>query len=612
MSNDFSIVPSHLAVKAMRDSGYKNIAYALAELIDNSIQAGATHVEVLLAERYERVGEVERRRIYQIGVMDNGDGMTADVLRMALQFGNGTRLKDGDRTGMGRFGMGLPSASISQCRRVEVWTWQGDITRPFYTFLDLDDIEKQRTREIPIPQIRAIPKIWLDMSETTSGADAKGSGTLVVWSNIDRSNWVMSKTIITNSEFVVGRMYRHFLQHDKVRITLRNFKVETPSQTEQMRWAYHEEMPNEYKSYAMQPNDPLHLIPYHGLAAPWNTQPIFKPFGDLYEQIVEIADKNGKKQEVRILTTIAREEAREGDLAGARDYGKHVARNMGISIVRAGRELEMDEGLLIQHDPVERWWGMEIQFAPALDEVFGVTNNKQTAVKLREALSHKTPSDQQAFHDDISDEYLSLKPLRKVIDSTLKRVRNALKKQKEGPPRNTPEDESVVPATDAIKNRIAKGHSALSDAKAQKDDDSRVNGIAVGLTGPGMSAPDAKKMATEIVTNKRRALIDERQLDSSSMFSVRDLEGILYVTINTDHPMHTYLYEMIDADKRTPVNDKERLSRARLALQMLLFSWARMEDESIGNSNRASELRRTREEWGDMTRSFFEPLDESR
>ena len=612
MSNDFSIVPSHLAVKAMRDSGYKNIAYALAELIDNSIQAGATHVEVLLAERGERVGEIERRRIYQIGAMDNGDGMTADVLRMALQFGNGTRLKDGDRTGMGRFGMGLPSASISQCRRVEVWTWQGDITRPFYTFLDLDDIENQRTREIPIPQIRAIPQIWLDMSETTSGTDAKGSGTLVVWSKIDRSNWVMSKTIITNSEFVVGRMYRHFLYQNKVRITLRNFKVETPSQTEQMRWAFHEEMPNEYKSYAMQPNDPLHLIPYHGLAAPWNTQPIFKPFGDLYEQIVEIADKNGKKQEVRILTTIAREEAREGDLAGARDYGKHVARNMGISIVRAGRELEMDEGLLIQHDPVERWWGMEIQFAPALDEVFGVTNNKQTAVKLREALSHKTPSDQQAFHDDISDEYPSLKPLRKVIDSTLKRVRNALKKQKEGPPRNTPEDESVVPATDAIKNRIAKGHSALSDAKAQKDDDSRVNGIAVGLTGPGMSAPDAKKMATEIVTNKRRALIDERQLDSSSMFSVRDLEGILYVTINTDHPMHTYLYEMIDADKRTPVNDKERLSRARLALQMLLFSWARMEDESIGNSNRASELRRTREEWGDMAHSFFEPLDESR
>jgi len=613
MSNDFSIVPSHLAVKAMRDSGYKNIAYALAELIDNSIQAGATHVEVLLAERYERVGEVERRRIYQIGVMDNGGGMTADVLRMALQFGNGTRLNDRDRTGMGRFGMGLPSASISQCRRVEVWTWQGDITRPFYTYLDLDDIENQRTREIPIPQIRAIPKIWLDMSETTLGTDAKGSGTLVVWSKIDRSNWVMSKTIIANSEFVVGRMYRHFLSQNKVRITLHNFEVEVPSTTQQMSWIHHEELKNEYKSYAMKPNDPLHLIPYHGLAAPWNTQSIFEPFGDLYEQIVEIADKNGKKQKVWVFTTIARKEAREGDLAGARDYGKHVARNMGISIVRAGRELEMDEGLLIQHDPVERWWGMEIQFMPALDEVFGVTNNKQTAVKLREALSHKTPSDQQSFYDDISDEYSSLKPLRKVIDSTLKHVRNALKDQTNGGrKRANPEPESVVPATKAIQKRGAEGHPAPSDAKAQKDDGSRVNEIAGVLTGQGMPALDAQKTATEIITKKRRVLIDERQLDSSSMFSVRDLAGVLYITINTDHPMHMYLYEMIDADKRTPVNDKERLNRARIALQMLLFSWARMEDESIGNSNRASELRRIREEWGDMTRSFLETLDESR
>jgi disulfide oxidoreductase YuzD len=107
-------------------------------------------------------------------------------------------------------------------------------------------------------------------------------------------------------------------------------------------------------------------------------------------------------------------------------------------------------------------------------------------------------------------------------------------------------------------------------------------------------------------------LIDERRLDSSMMFSVRDLEGVLYITINTDHPMHTYLYEMIDADKRTPITDKERLNRARIALQMLLFSWARMEDESIGNGNRAHELRRIREEWGNMTRSFLETLDESR
>ena len=47
---EFDIVPTSLAVKAMRDNGYKNAAYAIAELMDNSIQAGATTVQLLCAE----------------------------------------------------------------------------------------------------------------------------------------------------------------------------------------------------------------------------------------------------------------------------------------------------------------------------------------------------------------------------------------------------------------------------------------------------------------------------------------------------------------------------------------------------------------------------------
>ncbi len=119
---DGEIIPPELAVRAMRDSGYRNTAYALAELIDNSIQAKAINVDVICTEKYELVNERESRRISAIGVMDNGEGMLPEVLRLALQFGNGTHLKD--RSGIGRFGMGLPNSSISQCRRVEVWTWQ--------------------------------------------------------------------------------------------------------------------------------------------------------------------------------------------------------------------------------------------------------------------------------------------------------------------------------------------------------------------------------------------------------------------------------------------------------------------------------------------------------
>ena len=80
------ILPPELAVKAMRDSGYKNTEYALAELIDNSVQASASMVEVICLEAYRQVNERSSRRIQAIGILDNGDGMSPETRRFALQF----------------------------------------------------------------------------------------------------------------------------------------------------------------------------------------------------------------------------------------------------------------------------------------------------------------------------------------------------------------------------------------------------------------------------------------------------------------------------------------------------------------------------------------------
>ena len=143
-SNPHDIVPAHLAVQAMRDNGYKNAAYAIAELMDNAIQAGATQVELLCGERKELVGQRRRSRIHQIAVLDDGRGMSPSVLRLALQFGNGTYLDEDKHTGIGRFGMGLPSSSVSQCERVDVWSWQNGIENAFYTWLDLEEIRAKR------------------------------------------------------------------------------------------------------------------------------------------------------------------------------------------------------------------------------------------------------------------------------------------------------------------------------------------------------------------------------------------------------------------------------------------------------------------------------------
>ncbi len=162
---NYDLVPTRLAVAAMRDNGYKNTAYAVAELIDNSIQAGATQVELLAGEVEELVQQRKRSRIKEIAVLDNGCGMDSKTLRIALQFGNGSRL--GDRSGIGRFGMGLPSASISQAQRVEVWSWTDGPKQANYTFIDLAEIEKGGNQNsVPEPIIDPRSRKMVSRSRT--------------------------------------------------------------------------------------------------------------------------------------------------------------------------------------------------------------------------------------------------------------------------------------------------------------------------------------------------------------------------------------------------------------------------------------------------------------
>ena len=72
-------------------------------------------------------------------------------------------------------------------------------------------------------------------------------------------------------------------------------------------------------------------------------------------------------------------------LAEAEPHGKHARKNMGVSIVREDRELELDDGWSQgKNVAYERWWGAEISFTSAMDHVFGVTNNKQSATILND------------------------------------------------------------------------------------------------------------------------------------------------------------------------------------------------------------------------------------
>ena len=69
---DRSLFPSSFTVRALRDSRYHNTAYAVSELIDNSIEASAERIELLCQEKYVRVKSQQRARLSEIAVLDNG------------------------------------------------------------------------------------------------------------------------------------------------------------------------------------------------------------------------------------------------------------------------------------------------------------------------------------------------------------------------------------------------------------------------------------------------------------------------------------------------------------------------------------------------------------
>lgn len=104
---DRTLFPSSLTIKALRDSRYNNAAYAIAELIDNSIEANGSLIELLCMEKVQAVRSRMRDQVVEIAVLDNGTGMEVRTLLEALKFGGGTR--HNLNRGIGKYGMGLPT-----------------------------------------------------------------------------------------------------------------------------------------------------------------------------------------------------------------------------------------------------------------------------------------------------------------------------------------------------------------------------------------------------------------------------------------------------------------------------------------------------------------------
>jgi hypothetical protein len=169
-------------IESMRDIGY-SFNTAIADLIDNSIAAKATRIDIFCT--MDPAGKPE------VALIDDGGGMDLETLKGAMAPGSRDPRGIVAKGDLGRFGLGLKTASFSQCRNLTVLSRPGPTdTEPSKTSgfcWDLDFVREQRDwlcQQLSIEDIRKLSAA--KRSVLNSDLLGTGSGTAVLWSKIDR------------------------------------------------------------------------------------------------------------------------------------------------------------------------------------------------------------------------------------------------------------------------------------------------------------------------------------------------------------------------------------------------------------------------------------------
>ena len=190
MTNEFELTPSpSRLVESLRDTGYTYQA-AFADIVDNSIAAGASHIEVDIEESIFS-------NDVTVSFFDNGAGMSEENLINAMRYGSERRPSP---KSLGKFGMGLKTASTAFCKKLTVISKQNDAI--FARCWDINEIKKQDKWLLITPSISEYATQIDKLNNIASG----GSGTVVIWEDVDR--------LVTNSGSDYGTQAIAFLKKE--------------------------------------------------------------------------------------------------------------------------------------------------------------------------------------------------------------------------------------------------------------------------------------------------------------------------------------------------------------------------------------------------------------
>ncbi len=537
---------------ALRNTGYKSIESAISEIIDNSIEASAKDVFIIISEELD--SNTGRKHVSEIAFLDNGKGMDFDQLGACLGIGFSTR---GERRGMGRFGVGLPQSSLYACPCVEVYSWQGGYDKCQKVYLDIDKVKTGEQKVIDDPVLTEIPRKYKKfLSYKAVDAEEKfeftQSGTLVVWNRCDRVVPKSVKFLTTTLEFALGQKFRYLIKSGEHNIRI---------------------IPIENEDFAkvVMPNDPLFIMKPNVVLGNVSKpgEYVWRDNVNFTEQLFELfCDKNGnggvvnfpvkytepgtgiiKSSSVKLTFTKVRnvfydQTAIPGKEPGNTPVGKKHVRDMeGISVVRANREIDFGQFDFYSNLnlPQHRWWGCEISFMPELDEAFGVANNKQH-VELKKV----DPNDY--IDEEVQPMWLQLYDIiHKTIMAMYKE--NSLVRNQS----RTVED--VTSSSAKIINDAEEGNDAEDTASKKEQntmpEEELVKKGKEALREQGVE--DASDEETKQFLKNKVNIVYSALGKNGGLFDYEFALGNCYVKINLDHIFYKNFLQKIMDDSDTKV-----------------------------------------------------------
>lgn len=369
MIKEHSIISINNFILATRDSGYKNFASAIAELIDNSFEANAKRIKIIINKN---------KQDYCVGVFDDGEGMDKNILSIALQFGGTTRFNS--RLFTGRYGMGLPNSSLSHSRRVDVFSWKNK-SEVWWNYLDLDEILQNKLTQLHTPEKIDLLKLSFKISTP--------SGTLVKWSNCDRLRYKHENKLLSDLHLEIGNLFRKKL--------LNGFEI----------------LINDKLVKPIDPTFVCQKINSHSAVM----------VGEPLEYEVKMDNSQSSKKNSMVIVTFSKLPIENWHSLSNEEKQKHkITKRAGVSVVRAGREI--DYGWFFmgtkRKENYDDWWRCEICFEPHLDEHFGVTHTKQEIHPTDEIISILSPDIEKIARElnrDVRERFLKIKEENKKTTS---------------------------------------------------------------------------------------------------------------------------------------------------------------------------------------------------